>query len=352
MREFKKKYTKNFHKIRKQKIMKSRKRSGGLSLPSLPSLPKFFKNKEKPPLEEYAPSGSLSENNEFNGDDNATNIEPKVRETVESNVQSIESQANEIFIKEISNTSDAPENWETEKITQQIDGKNPTIKEINDKTPSISVDYDVLFEHKEAIDYSIGDEQYFSKEKRKKYIEAENKYKEKRKEILTLLNQQPYSMTALLTSTKTLESIIEKGLANKKIPESMVSDLVRAKVDMKKAKNILDKSDYIINILFKNYDKFKKAQRAKEDAAWNARHFSQPKVQTSSSYQTSDSDYIHHTSHLRNRNADTSGSKDYDGMWGEDNRGGSKKRNTSKRHTKRHKRNNKKKYTKKTKQAH
>lgn len=29
MREFKKKYTKNFHKIRKQKIMKSRKRSGG-----------------------------------------------------------------------------------------------------------------------------------------------------------------------------------------------------------------------------------------------------------------------------------------------------------------------------------
>jgi len=342
MREFKKKYTKNFHKIRKQKIMKSRKRGGGLSLPSLP---KFFKNTEKTPLEEYAPSGALSE-------DNATNIEPKIRETVESNVQSIESKANDIFIKEISNTSDAPENWETEKITQQIDGKNPTIKEINDKIPSISVDYGVLSEYKRAIDYSIGDEKYFSKEKRKKSIEAENIYKEKRKEILTLLNQQPYSMTALLTSTKTLESIIEKGLANKKIPESMVSDLVRAKVDMKKAKNILDKSNYIIEILFENYYKVREAQRAREDAAYNARHFSQPKVETSSSSQTSDSDYIHHTSHLRNRNEDTSGSKDSDGMWSKDNRGGSKKRRTLKRHTKRHKRYNKKRYTKKTKQAH
>lgn len=155
MRGFKKKYTKNFHKIRKQKIMKSRKRRGGLSLPSLPN---FFKKKEEPLLKEYAPSGALSE-------DNATNIKPKVRETVESNVQSIESQANDKFIKEISNTSDAPENWETEKITQQIDGKNPTIKEINDKIPSISADYGVLSEYKRAIDYSIGDEQYFSKEK-------------------------------------------------------------------------------------------------------------------------------------------------------------------------------------------
>lgn len=162
-------------------------------------------------------------------------------------------------------------------------------------------------------------------------------------------------MTALLTSTKTLESIIEKGLANKKIPESMVSDLVRAKVDMKKAKNILDKSNYIINILFENYYKVREAQRAREDAAYNARHFSQPKVETSSSSQTSDSDYIHHTSYLRNRNADTSGSKDSDGIYGmlsKDNRGGSKKRRISKRHTKRHKRNNKKRYTKKTKQAH
>ena len=114
----------------------------------------FLKKKEEPLLKEYAPSGALSE-------DSATNIEPKVRETV----QSIESQANEIFIKEISTTSDAPENWETEKITQQIDGKNPTIKEINDKIPSISVDYDVLSDYKRAIDYSIGDEQYFSKEK-------------------------------------------------------------------------------------------------------------------------------------------------------------------------------------------
>jgi hypothetical protein len=68
-----------------------------------------------------------------------------------------------------------------------------------------------------------------------------------------------------------------------------------------------------------------------------------------SSYQTSDSGYIHHTSHVRNRNADTSGSEDYDGMWSHDNRGGSKKRRTSKRHTKRHKRYNKKRYTKKRK---
>jgi hypothetical protein len=179
------------------------------------------------------------------------------------------------------------------------------------------------------------------KKKRKRYIEAENKYKEKRKEILTLLNQQPYSMTALLTSAKTLESIIEKGLANKKIPESMVSDLVRAKVDMKKAKNILDKSDYIINILFKNYDKFKKAQRAKEDADWTARHFSQHKVQTSSSSQK---DRLTGENFVDNNGSDGI----YDGIYD----GGSKKRRTLKKHTKRHKRNNKKRYTKKTKQAH
>ena len=291
----------------------------------------FLKKKEEPLLKEYAPSGALSE-------DSATNIEPKVRETV----QSIESQANEIFIKEISTTSDAPENWETEKITQQIDGKNPTIKEINDKIPSISVDYDVLSDYKRAIDYSIGDEKYDLKEKKKKYIEAENNYREKRKEILKLLNQQPYSMTALLTSTKTLESIIEKGLANKEIQESMVSDLVRAKVDMKKAKNILDKSNYIIEILFKNYYKFREAQRAREDAVRNARHFSQPRVETSSLTQTDWFTGKSFTPNNQSFSGDHSSNK-YLNVG----RGGSNKRNTSKRHTKRYMRNNKKRYTKK-----
>ena len=148
-------------------------------------------------------------------------------------------------------------------------------------------------------------------------------------------------MTALLTSTKTLESIIENGLANKKIQEWMVSDLVRAKVNMKKAKNILDKSNYIIQILFNNYNKFREAQRAREDAAWNARHFSQPKVQTPSSSET---DWLTGKSFIPNINsASGTPSTGYINIGS----GGSKKRNTSKRHTKRHVRNNKKRYTKK-----
>jgi hypothetical protein len=105
--------------------MKSRKRSGGLSLPSLPSLPNlpnlpnFFKNKTVPLVHDYQSRKPLlqdyqedeyhennhkdeyHENNhkeqdsqpppyshaEFQGDDNATNIVPEVRKNVESNVE-------------------------------------------------------------------------------------------------------------------------------------------------------------------------------------------------------------------------------------------------------------------------
>jgi hypothetical protein len=366
MREFRKKYTKNFHKIRKQKIMKSRKRSGGgypsLSLPSLtslPSLPNFFKNKEKPPLKEYAPSDALSEDNNANTgaigdiidsdksinnvsndndannndnekddsndyelDDNIAQAEADMKignelDTVmKSDVESIEHQANKLF------TPETPETWNRENM--DFDSYAASISYLNTELNYIRNmhyiahgydGYEALEKKVKSLVSFLKDEKRKLKEKKKNiYLKALNEYKEKRKEILVLLKKQPNSMRALFTSSNKLESIIERANANNEITPEKVKELVNKKVEVKKAKNIIDRSKHIINSVTKIYYVIrKKYYEFKEQ-------YDQEMLGRS--------------------------------LFGSEEGGGSKKRNTSKRHTKRHKRNNKKRYTKKTKQAH
>lgn len=334
MREFRKKYTKNFHKIRKQKIMKSRKRSGG-GYPSL-NLPNFFKKKEEPPLKEYAPQelkeytpqDSLSQGNEED-DDNHDEIDYAIRDAEESmerdiesiderqaDIESIERQADKLF------TPETPEIWNKEMLdfdtypTSVIGLNSRYIKHtrnLNYRTHGYDA-YKGLREEVESLVSFLKHEKRNLKEKKKIYLKALNEYEEKRKEILVLLKKQPNSVRAFFTSSNKLESIIERANANNEISPEKVDELVNKKVEVKKAKNIKDRSKHIVNSVTKIYDVTRKKY-----------------------YEVK---------------------KEYDqeilgmALFGSDEGGGSKKRNTSKRHTKRHKRNNKKRYTKKTKQAH
>jgi hypothetical protein len=343
MREFRKKYTKNFHKIRKQKIMKSRKRGGG-GYPSL-SLPNFFKKKEEPPLKEYAPQElkeytpqelkeytpqelkeytpevSLSQGNEED-DDNHDELDYAIRDAEESmkrdiepierqaDIESIERQADKLF------TPETPEIWNKEmldfdKYPTSVNGLNSQYikhtRNLNYRTHGFDA-YKGVREEVESLVSFLKHEKRNLKEKKKIYLKALNEYEEKRKEILVLLKKQPNSVRAFFTSSNKLESIIERANANNEISPEKVDELVNKKVEVKKAKNIKDRSKHIVNSVTKIYDVTRKKY-----------------------YELK---------------------KEYDqeilamALFGSDEGGGSKKRHT-KRHTKRHKRNNKKRYTKK-----
>ena len=385
MRTFRKKYSKNFHKIRKQKIMKSRKRSGGY--PSL-SIPNFLTKKktvqqefigqgttlEDTTIQDRTSEGSISEGSSSEGailegsssedaildtkiNTEEGNIVSNIKTEPQPNDESIEGQADKLFIADIADTLDNPENWDNQKITEEIEGKKCTITEINEIKEAGWSSYEELGKILEPLNFFLGDEISELKEKKKKYLEAINKYKEKRKEILILLNKQPNTMTALITSTKTLETIIEEALKNSKIPRTMFSDLVRAKVDMKKAKNIVDKSQYIIKTVKKKfyslekiYHNLREEEKARERAKiWFGPDDDTPRYSSSSSSSSS-------PRYEKNRNGDGTwfiradeGYDMYDNKY--KSKGGSKKRNTAKRHikrrTKRHMPNNKRRHTKK-----
>lgn len=155
-------------------------------------------------------------------------------------------------------------------------------------------------------------------------------------------------MTALITSTKTLETIIEEALKNSKISQPMFSDLVRAKVDMKKAKNIVDKSQYIIKTVKKKfyslekiYRIFREEEKARERAKiWFGSDDITGRYSTSSSSSSS-------PRYERNRNGDGTWFIPNNGYDKYDEFGGSKKRNTAKRHIKRHIKRHTKRHTKK-----
>lgn len=159
-----------------------------------------------------------------------------------------------------------------------------------------------------SMEYFLKPEKVNKRINKKKYLEAMKEYKEKRKEILVSLKKQPNSIAALFTSSKTLETIIETANANMKIEQDKVDELVNKKVAMKRAHNILERSEYIVKEATRFhsfYNKLLAKLKAQRDAeAWN------------------------------------------EGFSG----GGSKKKTTSKRHikreTKRHAQNNKRRYTK------
>ena len=188
MRTFRKKYSKNFHKIRKQKIMKSRKRSGGFSsLPSL-SIPNFLTKKktvqqefigqgttlEDTTIQDRTSEGSISEGSISEGAILDTRIKNEEGDIVshiktepQPNDESIEGQADKLFIADIADTLDNPENWDNQKITEEIEGKKFTITEINEIKEAGRSSYEELGKILEPLNFFLGDEIYELKEKKK-----------------------------------------------------------------------------------------------------------------------------------------------------------------------------------------
>jgi len=359
MRKFKNKYSKNTN----TKKMRSRKRVGGLD----------------PPNETYEPI------NEINTDpvDTANSVDTvdtvdtldtldtvdtvdnsnmdnaimkaEAEEVIDdgerdiqsqANVESIENQANKLFVSEI--VAGTPQIWNEEQITEKIRGEYRKIRILTHLKGQSSRDSKNILR---ALHLYEKKESKMLGENKKNYLEAITKYKNKRTAILTALKKQPNRLMSFMMSTKRLENIIEKALQNSEeaIPNlrNMVNELVRTKFEMKKAKNNLDRSKYIVGVVEKAFANQTKiySDHLQDEAERidNARNSNRYKDNDSSSYE------------IDHNNSPQAGSDVQDPSEPHDNSrtggGGSKKRTTSKRHikrqTKRHKQNNKRRYTKK-----
>jgi len=334
---FRKKYSKKSHKIPKQKIMRSRKRVGGSLEPEstisttednpedIKSNPEDIKSntediksnpediKSNPEDIKSNPEDiksntediksnpeDIKSNPEDNTEDNAEDIRPEIAEKIEPNVELgyIERQATSKY-----KNSNPETQWaRTVVIEGGLNKKNAQIHML-DAGSLYGIRSNIIAEQINTLRKYRDNELENLEENKELHSNATEAYKNKRSNILKSIKKNRYYFAPLLTSLLTSEeNIIERALQKDKTLREEVDKLVDLKVQMKQAKNNLEKSKYIVGMV---------------------------------------SDAI------------TSQSNKYRNVkWKEDTTGGSKKRIISKRHikrrTKRHTQNNKRRYTKKT----
>jgi len=322
---FRKKYSKKSRKIPKQKIMRSRKRVGG----------------------SLEPESTISTTESTSEDTEKVKYNPEVIEP--TNTEEVKPTNTDVELGYIE--QQATFHYEKYKPETMDDWSKIIVKEggLNQEDAQITALAESVYGFKAVIirdqidtlrEYKTEESEKL-KANKKLHSNATAAYRQKRSNILKSINKSPNVFARFLTSEyeKKLENIIEEALQKDKILKKEVDELVDLKVEMKRANNDLEKSNYIVGMVG---DAITSQGKKYSTVKWKEDMAPAPPPPVQNKYNTDRNEKYTRSTHS------TRGSEGPDM---DDRYGGSKKRIISKRHikrrTKRHTQNNKRRYIKK-----